>query len=127
MTDLRVRWKDEPEAHDYPAARDFLGLLMGEAAAAEVVARLATAPMVRRRARDILRACGLPVLPRDQHDVARDLRRMEEGKLLSPVLLVRGNLALGAAATLADGYHRVCASYHVNDQEEIPCRIVDLG
>ena len=26
----------------------------------------------------------------------------------------------------ADGYHRICASYHLNEDAEIPCRIVDL-
>jgi hypothetical protein len=26
---------------------------------------------------------------------------------------------------IADGYHRVCASYHVEENTDIPCRIVD--
>jgi len=27
---------------------------------------------------------------------------------------------------IADGYHRVCASYHLDEDTEIPCRLVDL-
>jgi hypothetical protein len=26
---------------------------------------------------------------------------------------------------VADGYHRLCASYHVDEATEIPCRVVD--
>jgi hypothetical protein len=31
-----------------------------------------------------------------------------------------------AALTIADGYHRVCAGYHLADNTAIPCRLVDL-
>jgi hypothetical protein len=27
---------------------------------------------------------------------------------------------------IADGYHRVCASYHLNQDTEIHCRIADI-
>ena len=27
--------------------------------------------------------------------------------------------------TIADGFHRVCASYHVNEDADIPCLVVD--
>jgi hypothetical protein len=30
----------------------------------------------------------------------------------------------GIPAQIADGYHRICASYHVDENTEIPCRIV---
>jgi hypothetical protein len=29
--------------------------------------------------------------------------------------------------TTADGYHRICASYHLDEDADIPCRIVDLA
>jgi hypothetical protein len=28
---------------------------------------------------------------------------------------------------VADGYHRICASYHLDEDADIPCRITDLG
>jgi hypothetical protein len=44
---------------------------------------------------------------------------------LSPVLLVRGRLDAHVPLTVADGYHRICASYHLDEDADIPCRIVD--
>jgi len=35
----------------------------------------------------------------------------------------RVTLPLGVALQIADGYHRVCASYHL-DENTVPCRIV---
>ena len=119
------RWMDEPEEHDYPAAGDYLTLLLDPAAAEAVVAALEKAPLVHRKAKDLLRASGLPLLPADNAHVARDLKKVEDGRKLSPVLLVRGDLARGTPLVVADGYHRICASYHLDENAEIPCRIVD--
>jgi len=71
------------------------------------------------KAKDILRAAELPLLARDDPEVARDLAKVKAGVKLSPVLLVRG-----VPLWVADGYHRVCASYHLDEDAEIPCRIV---
>jgi len=122
----RENWKDEPDDHDYPAAEDYLSLLMPPAGAKRVVRRLRAAALVRRKAKDLLRASRLPVLPPDNLHVARDLKKVRDGKGLSPVLLVRGQLAAEVALTVADGYHRICASYHLDEDADIPCRIADL-
>jgi hypothetical protein len=73
-------------------------------------------------AKDILRASGLSLLPADNHEVANDLSKVKAGTKLSPVLLVRGT-----PLWVADGYHRVCASYSLDEDAEIPCRIVSRG
>jgi hypothetical protein len=73
-------------------------------------------------AKDILRASRLALLPADNHEVAKDLRKVKAGAKLSPVLLVRGT-----PLWVADGYHRVCASYNLDEDAEIPCRIVSRG
>lgn len=117
-------WKKKPEAHDYPAARDFLTLVLDKKSTAVLVKRLRTAPLVDRKAKDILRASGLPLLPRDNPHVARDLKKVRKGVSLSPVLLVRGDLRRGVPLTIADGYHRVCASWYVDENALIPCRLV---
>lgn len=49
---------------------------------------------------------------------------MAKGKALSPVLLVRGNLLAGIPLQIADGYHRVCASYYTDENTDIPVKIV---
>ena len=45
---------------------------------------------------------------------------------LSPVLLIRGDLRTGVATQIADGYHRVCASYYTDENTDIPVVIADL-
>jgi hypothetical protein len=42
------------------------------------------------------------------------------------VLVVRGHLGTGRPLTVADGYHHICASYHIDEDADIPCRLVDL-
>lgn len=123
----RENWKDEPDEHDYPAAEDYLSLLVPSSKAKQLVRGLRAAPLVHRKAKDLLRASRLPVLPPDNLHVARDLKKVKDGKGLSPVLLVRGQLASEVALTVADGYHRICASYHLDEDADIPCRIADLG
>jgi hypothetical protein len=66
------------------------------------------------------------VLAPENFHVARDLKKVKVGKRLSPVLLVRGQLASEVPLTVADGYHRICASYHLDEDADIPCRMVDL-
>jgi hypothetical protein len=122
----RESWKDDPDDHDYPAAEAYLSLLLPPAGAKRVVRRLRAAPLERRKAKDLLRASGLPVLTPDNSHVALDLQKVKTGKRLSPVLLLRGDLASGVPLTIADGYHRICASYHLDEDADIPCRIVGL-
>jgi len=122
----KQRWKDEPDDHDYPAAADYLSLLVADKVAARAVKRLRTAPIIHRKAKDLLRASGLSVLPVDDVHVAKDLTKIRKAERLSPVLLVRGDASSGRPLLIADGYHRVCASYHVDEDADIPCRAVDL-
>ena len=112
-------WKDNPDQHDYPAALDYLTLLRSPAQAHKLVKALQKAKITHRKAKDILRASGLALLPEDNIYVARDLGKIQKGEQLSPVLLVRGQPLL-----VADGYHRVCASYWIDENADIPCRLV---
>ena len=52
--------------------------------------------------------------------------KVKRGESLSPVLLVRGEMRRGVPLTIADGYHRVCASYHLDENADIPCHLADL-
>jgi hypothetical protein len=118
-------WKEEPDEHDYPAAGDYLSLLMGENDVAAAVAALKVASITHRKAKDLLRASRLGLLGTDNVHVAEDLTKVRRGEQLSPILLLRGRLDDDVALTVADGYHRICASYHLDEDAEIPCRIAD--
>lgn len=121
-----VRWLDAPEAHDFPAAARYLSLVAPDVLVQRVVAALQAADTTHQVAKDILRAAGLVLLDSTNEHVASDLGKVARGEPLSPVLMVRGDLASGRPAVIADGYHRVCASYHVDENTDIPVRIVDL-
>ena len=122
----REHWKEEPDEQDYPAAQKYLSLVTSEKSAKELVAALEKAPVIRRFAKDLLRASRLPSLPPENVHVQKDLRKVAKGRRLSPVLLVAGDLAADSPLTIADGYHRICASYHLAEDAAIPCRMVDL-
>lgn len=124
---MTENWQTEPAEHDYPAAADYLSLILPDATANALAAALRAAPLYKRKAKDLLRASRLPLLPSDNVHVRKDLVKVKKGVPLSPVLLVRGNLAGDVPLTVADGYHRVCASHHLDEDADIPCRIVDYG
>ena len=120
------RWTEKPDAQDYPAAEEFLSLITPPARAKRLARGFRTAAPVRRKAKDLLRASALPLLAPDDYHVAKDLKKVANGELLSPVLVVRGIVGIGVPLSVADGYHRICAGYHLDQDANIPCRIVDL-
>jgi hypothetical protein len=112
-------WQDEPEAQDYPAAENYLSLLVGRPVAHKLVKALRKETALEHfAAKDLLRASGLALLPPDDSEVTVDFAKVKKGDKLSPVLLVQGE-----PLWVADGYHRICASYHLDEKGMVPCRI----
>ena len=120
---MAVKWLDKPEAHDYDAAAAYLGMLAEKDAVDKTVVALKTAKPVYQKAKDILRAAGLALLPENNSHVRADLGKISERKSLSPILLVRGSAIGGYPLQIADGYHRVCASYITDENTDIPCHL----
>jgi hypothetical protein len=119
-----VTWLAKPENHDYQAAEDFLSLIMSPRRAGDYRQKLSDAhsDIAYRKAKDILRASRLPLLGPDSKHVAADLAKVESGHPLSPILLLRGDDE--HPLIVADGYHRVCASYWIDENTDIPCILV---
>jgi hypothetical protein len=86
-----VRWLESPQSHDYPAAAAYLSLLAGKSRTRALVAALRRAPIQHYKAKDILRASGLPLLPVDNVHVAKDVARIRAGYALSPCLMITGS------------------------------------
>jgi hypothetical protein len=120
----RVRWREKPEAKDFAAAAAYLRLILRDRQATALVVKLRRAETIMVLPKDIERASGLRLLTRTEPEVADKLRKIKKGKPLSPILLVRG-MAEGMPLIIADGYHRVCAAYLVDQAADIPCRRVD--
>ncbi|WP_433985867.1 hypothetical protein [Chryseobacterium sp. RRHN12] len=113
-------WLKEPEEHDFPAAQDYLELLFKPDDAQKMVEKLKTAPTIIKKSKDILRASKLSLLPETNIHVKENLKKVEKNKKLSPILLVRGQNEL----IIADGYHRLCCSYYLTEDLEVPCRLI---
>lgn len=113
-------WLSDPEDHDFPAATDYLELLFTDEESKIFTDRLRKAKTIVKKAKDILRASSLPLLPQDNIHVKQNLKKVKKGNKLSPILLVRKDNKL----IIADGYHRICATYYLSEDLEIPCRLV---
>jgi hypothetical protein len=122
--DIPIRWLDDCEPHNFPAALSYLSLIHSPAAAKKVVARLKAARIAEFKAKDIFRASSLSLLGLSNSHLERDRRKIKEGKRLSPILLVRD--PLHGKVIIADGYHRLCAIYSFHEDAIVRCKICDL-
>ncbi len=121
-TETTIGWLNDSEDHDYPAAKSYLTLVYDERKADAYVERLKAARIETFKSKDIFRASGLSLLGVSNGHVAKDKRKIESGKKLSPLLLVRDPVQ--AKVIIADGYHRLCAVYSYDEDAVIPCKIV---
>src|SRR5258708_6383670 len=117
-----IGWRQEPEAHDYDAARSYLTLTFETARAGRYVSLLRRSRVTEFKAKDIFRASALSLLGISNARVEKDRRKVAAGKKLSPLLLVRD--AVHGRVIIADGYHRLCAVYGYDEDAPIPCKIV---
>lgn len=117
-------WRAGPRKEDLEAAEAYLALLFPPAEAKRLVTALRHAPVTRHHAKDLLRASQTHLLDEDNPHVAGHLKKVKKGKQMSPVLLVRGDAANGVTLTIADGHHRICASWHWDEDAPIACCLV---
>jgi hypothetical protein len=118
----KVAWLKEPADKDYAAARSYLSLLVAPSELDALTSALPDASIGSWRAKDILRGARLPLLTKhDSTEVAEKLAHVKAGLPLSPILLVvlRDEVVL----QIADGYHRTCAAYLVNEDTLVPGRL----
>ena len=116
----KVKWLEKPEAQDFPAAADYLALLADSRTVNDLIQSLQAGTIVHKKAKDILRAAQLTLLPTDNPHVASDLAKIKNKEPLSPILVIRDDFSIGAPLQIADGYHRVCASYYTDEDTDIP-------
>lgn len=74
----------------------------------------------KTKTKDIFRASELSLLGVSNSHVDKDSKKIAKGNALSPLLLVR-DPSLGKVV-IADGYHRMCAIYLVNEDALIRCK-----
>jgi len=115
------QWLDLPEDHDYPAAASYLSLTLVEKKTKKLVTALRKAEITHFKAKDIFRASGLSLLGVSNSHVEKDRKKIIKGMRLSPLLLIRDSEK--GRVIVADGYHRLCAVYDMDEDALIPCKI----
>jgi hypothetical protein len=116
-----IQWLRVPEEHDYPAAQSYLTLVYSESRAKVLVSKLRRARISEFKAKDIFRASGLSLLGVSSSHVKADLQKIRQSIKLSPLLLVRDDSQ--GKVIVADGYHRLCAVYSLDENAVVPCKI----
>ncbi len=120
VTKQHILWLAQPEDHDYPAAMEYLTLKLPHKEAEQAVAALRAVELTVRKAKDIFRASGLSLLGVSNSHVLKNVKKIRDGKQLSPILLV----VSGGVLHVADGYHRLCAVYGYDEDAYVPCKLV---
>ncbi len=115
-------WLKAVEAHDYDAAVSYLSLVYPARQAVRLAAALRRRPLEQFKAKDIFRASRLSLLGVSNSHVDKDRQKIKRGIGISPLLLVRDQQT--STVVIADGYHRLCAVYRLDEDALIPCKIV---
>lgn len=118
---LTIKWLDKPAKHDYAAAGCYLSLLFDPATVTKRIKKLRRADKSEFKAKDLLRASNLSRLGISNLHVERDREKIMKGIALSPILLTRD--VKNVRLIVADGYHRLCAVYSLDEGATIPCWI----
>lgn len=119
MAKHQTRWNERPAPKDYTAAVSYLTLQFANSTARSLVKKARVVKATEHVAKDVLRASNLPLLPPDERHVAENLKRIHKGKALSPIILIQGDLVRGRPFVIADGYHRLCASCHADEDSPV--------
>ena len=119
---IGINWLPEPEEKDYMSAESYLSLLYDSLKVKGIGAKLRKKKMFKFQSKDIFRASGLSLLGANNSHVEKDRIKIQEGKSLSPILLVRDQK--NGKVVIADGYHRMCAVYTFDEDAWIPCKII---
>ncbi|HAH22396.1 MAG TPA: hypothetical protein DCL77_01270 [Prolixibacteraceae bacterium] len=117
-----INWLLAPEDHDYSASFNYLSLTFPEVEAKQFMEQLKNTSIIQFKAKDLFRASSLPLLDESNKHVNTDLQKIKMEESLSPLLLVRNTP--NQKLIIADGYHRLCAVYSLDEDALIPCKIV---
>jgi disulfide oxidoreductase YuzD len=116
-----IKWLLDVEEHDYPAAESYLSLLFDEEMVKDMIEALRNSDIKEFKAKDIFRASKLSLLGVSNSHVVKNIKKIEKGKAISPLLLVKYE---ENKLIIADGYHRLCAIYSYDEDALIPCKII---
>jgi len=111
-------WKERPEKHDYPAAQDYLTLVLEEGTARKIVGGAAKgADFAPKGQGSVARQPPWRYCRADNPHVAgRSQRRSREANRSRRFFWLRGDAKMDVPLQVADGYHRICASWYRDEK-----------
>jgi len=121
-----AQWASRPCSDEFKGALNYLSLQFSDSTARRLVAKARRAGHFEHVAKDILRASNLPLLPTDERHVADNLKKIRKGKSIAPIIVIQGDLARGLPLVIADGYHRMCAACHADEDAPVAVFMVPL-
>ncbi len=120
----KVLWRKEAAEKNIHNAEEFLRLTFSKSDADEAAKKFKEHKdrIEFFKAKDILRSSGHELLPDTDPEVKEKLERIKNKIELNPILLVRDKHTL----YIADGYHRVCASYHIDEAADVASILIHV-
>jgi hypothetical protein len=118
----KILWLTKPGDNDYQASLSYLSLIFDIKSAKKLVKSLKKASMTSFKAKDIFRSSGLSLLGISNGHVEKNTKKLQTGIRLPPLLLVRDDRQ--RRLIIAEGYHRLCSVYLIDEDANIPCKIV---
>ena len=118
----KIIWLTKPGDNDYQASLSYLSLIFDIKSAKKLVKSLKKASMASFKAKDIFRSSGLSLLGISNGHVEKSTKKLQTGIRLPPLLLVRDDRQ--RRLIIAEGYHRLCSVYLIDEDANIPCKIV---
>jgi hypothetical protein len=118
----KIIWLTKPGDNDYQASLSYLSLIFDIKSAKKLVKSLKKASMTSFKAKDIFRSSGLSLLGISNGHVEKSTKKIQTGIKLPPLLLVRDDRQ--RRLIIAEGYHRLCSIYLIDEDANIPCKIV---
>jgi hypothetical protein len=118
----KIIWLTKPGDNDYQASLSYLSLIFDIKSAKKLVKSLKKASMTSFKAKDIFRSSGLSLLGISNGHVEKSTKKLQTGIRLPPLLLVRDDRQ--RRLIIAEGYHRLCSVYLIDEDANIPCKIV---
>ena len=117
-----AEWAARPGNTEFEGALRYLSLQFSQALSRRLVSKARRAASTEHVAKDVLRTSRLPLLPTDERHVAENLKKIRKGKPIAPIIAIRGDLMSSRPLIIADGYHRMCAACHAD--EDTPVAVV---
>ena len=118
-----IHWSATLQERQVIGALNFLRLLLSEKEVKKAGKQLRRKFTITfHAAKDIIRASQSQMVADSDDNLKEQLRKIKVGESISPIVLLR----LERRVIVADGFHRLCAGYKIDEKQKIACIEIEL-